>query len=1053
MRNSLHRWFAAAGLLVALPSLGIAQQPTTVSGQVVNESNAPVNGVAVSITAYNVGALTDAAGRYSFTVPASRTGTATLIARRIGFTPQTATITLGSGPVTQNFTVRTSATQLEGVVVTALGVEREKSQLGTAQQQVTSEELTQTKAMNVVQQVQGKVSGVQITGAGTQGGSTNIVIRGANSLTGSNQPLFVVDGVPMSNSNRGGTLANGYDFGNAISDLNPDDIETFTVLKGPNAAALYGSRAANGVVVITTKKGGATGGRMRTELTSTYTWDRPMLLPDFQDRYGQGAGGEFSYVDGKGGGNGDGLDQSWGPKMDGRLIDQFTGPQQPWVPNPNNVSDFLETGHTFSTTLAVSGGSDRANARLSVGVDNVDGFVPNNFFQKTTALLAGGLQVSDKLTTNATVQYVRNNARNRPGVGYNNSILEQFFWFGRQVDMNALRDYTKGATVNNGPANREFNWNYNYHSNPYFVQQENSIADTRDRVAVTGQAAYQFTDWLNASLRSSSDIFRFDIDQKFAQGYSNTGYANPAYNGGFQFITDYHNEHNTELLVNMSRDLLPSVAFNGMVGGNVRRELYNLDAVTTTGINVAGIYNVSNAAITPTLTQEVRRRHVNSAFGSASFTYDGWWTVEGTARNDWSSTLPETQNSYFYPSVNTSIVLTEAMPALKNNWLSYAKVRGSFAEVGSDAQPYQLQTVFQGSPNKFGGQSQFTLGNSLFEPNLKPELTRSVEGGVEMAFFDGRASLDATVYKKSTRNQIYLVPISATSGYSQKLLNAGLMENVGFEALLTVTPIRRDGFDWNSTFNFAKNNNEVVRLAEGVNRILLGNGLFGEMRLEARPGQPYGAIYGYGHQRDEATGQPLISDGIPIGTDTMVYLGSNQPDWTGGWNNQFTFKNMSLNVLLDMRQGGKIMSYTNLVGEYSGVLESSLRGREIDWDNPGYVARGIDVETGLPNTVAVNSEVYFQSAYIGGLAEPYVYDASYVKLREVRFGYDLPSSFAGRMGAESVSLALTGRNLALWTDVPNIDPEFAYSSGNIQGMEYAIPANTRSFGLSVRITP
>ena len=295
--------------------------------------------------------------------------------------------------------------------------------------------------------------------------------------------------------------------------------------------------------------------------------------------------------------------------------------------------------------------------------------------------------------------------------------------------------------------------------------------------------------------------------------------------------------------------------------------------------------------------------------------------------------------------------------------------------------------------------------------------------------------------------------VVCTASILQQCLNAGLMENTGVEALVTVTPVRTGSFDWSSTFNFAKNNNEVVRLAEGVNRILLGGGLFGEMRLEARPGQPYGAIWGYGHERDEATGLPLIQDGIPIGTDTMIYLGSIQPDWTGGWNNQFTFKNMSLNVLFDIRRGGSLMSYTNLVGEYSGVLESSLRGREIEWDNPGYVARGIDVDTGEPNEVAVNSEVYFQSAYIGGLAEPYVYDASYVKLREIRFGFDVPQRFASRLNAESVSLALTGRNLALWTDVPNIDPEFAYSSGNVQGMEYAIPANTRSFGLSVRITP
>ncbi|HYD52147.1 MAG TPA: SusC/RagA family TonB-linked outer membrane protein [Gemmatimonadaceae bacterium] len=1049
--NSLPGWFAGAALaLASLPAISVAQQATTVSGRVLNEGGVPVQGASVSITALNVGAYTNAEGRYTFTVPAGRTGPATLTARRIGYSPMTVQITLGGGSVTQDLTLRTAATQLEGVVVTALGVTREKSQLGTAQQQISSSDLTQTKAMNVVQQVQGKVSGVQITGGGTQGGSTNITIRGANTLAGNNQPLFVVDGIPVSNFNRGGGLGNGYDFGNAISDLNPDDIETFTVLKGPNAAAIYGSRAANGVIVITTKKGAATSGRMRVELASTYTFDRPMLLPDFQDLYGQGSAGSFQFVNGAGGGDCDGCDQSYGPRLDGRPIDQFTGKGQPWVAHPDNVKDFFETGRTFSSTLAVSGGTERANARLSVGVDNIDGYVPNNFFQKTSGLLSGTLQVSEKLNTTATIQYIRNNGKNRPGTGYNNSILEQFFWFGRQVDVGALKNYAQTGAANGGPAAREYNWNYNYHNNPYWIQQENAITDNRDRFIASAQASYRFTDWLNASLRSGSDIFRFDVDRNFAPGFLNGTYVNAAYQGGFQFTNDYNNEHNTELLVNLNRNVLPNLAVNAMAGGNVRREYYSSDGVQTTGISVAGIYNVNNSAITPTLSQEVRRRHVNSVFGSASFTWNGWWTVEGTARNDWSSTLPSGQNSYFYPSVNTSLILTDAVPAIKNNVLSYLKLRGSVAEVGSDANPYQLQTLFSGNPNKFGGLPQFSLGDVLAEPNLKPEITRSGEMGVEAGFFDGRATLDATYYDKRTRNQIYTVPVSATTGFSNKLINAGEMQNKGFEALLSVTPVQMRNFTWVSTFNYSKNTNKVLELAPGVSLINLGNGLFGEMRLEARKGQPYGTIQGYGFARDEQ-GRILTEDGYPMHADTMSNLGSIMPDWTGGWNNQFTYRNLSLNVLFDMRQGGKLMSFTNLVGHYSGVLEGSLLGREEDWDKPGVKFNGIDVATGQPNEVYANSELYFQSLF--GLAEPYVYDASYVKLREIRLGFDLPTNLAGRLGASSMSLALTGRNLAVWKEVPNVDPEFAYSSGNFQGVEYGVPANPRSIGLSVRITP
>jgi TonB-linked SusC/RagA family outer membrane protein len=1073
MRSLSNRLLAGALLATLVPAALAAQQPTTVTGRVTTDATAPLSGVSVSIPALRVGGYTDQNGRYTFSTPATASGqTVTLVARRLGSAPDSARITLGGGTVTQDFRLAAAATQLTGVVVTALGIERDKSQLGTAQQQITSEDLNVTKAMNVVQQVQGKVSGVNITGSGTPGGAVSIVIRGQNSLANSNSPLFVVDGIPVSNSNRGGGLGNGYDFGNAISDLNPEDIESFTVLKGPNAAAIYGSRAQNGAIVITTKKGMASQGRMRTEVSTLYTFDRPGRLPDFQNLYGQGAGGDFEYLDGAGGGTNDGLDQSFGPRMDGRLICQFNSPgagtgactATPWVPQPGNVENFFETGHTFSTTIATSGGTERANARMSVGMDNVDGFVPNNFFQKTTGLLSGNLQVSNKLSTNAVLQYVRQNGKNRPGTGYNNSILEQFFWFGRQVDVEQLKNWQQGGAVNGGDPNREFNWNYNYHNNPYFIQEANSVQDTRDRFIIQGTAKYQFMPWLSASLRSGSDIFKFNIDQRFPQAFLNGAYVNQSYQGGFNFLQDYRNEHNTELMVNASRDLTSSLVMNAMLGGNLRREIFDTRQTSTTGISVAGIYNVSNAAITPTLGQNIQRRQMNSVFGSVSGTFNGFWTVEATGRNDVSSTLPADNNSYFYPSVNTSLVLTDAFSALRNDYLSYLKVRGSWARVGNDTDPYQLATVFQGNPNKFGGLSQFTLGNNQLLPDLEPENTTSVEAGIEAGFFDGRATIDLTGYAKETQNQIYLVPVSPTTGFANKLINAGTMQNKGFEALLTLVPLQlSNGFEWTTTINYGQNNNQVVALAEGVQRIVLGNGLFGDVRLEATKGLPYGALWGYdilrcdqnhidsGDCGDAQRGQILTSGGIPLQTDTMVYLGSIQPKWTGGISNQLSWRGLSAGALFDIRHGGKIMSYTNYVGNYSGVLESTLIGREVDWDNPGIVVNGWDVDNQAPNAENVTSETYFQNLF--GATGATTYDASYVKLREFRLGYDLPQRWASRVRAQSVSLALTGRNLALWTDVPNVDPEFAYSSGNFQGIEYAFPGNTRSWGLSVRLTP
>ncbi len=1098
MTRHLHRVVAVAGTLLGLLPAAALAQGTTISGRVTSDAQAPLQGVSVSIATLGAGAYTDDAGRYSFTVPAARaTGqTVALSARRIGFVPKTVSITLSGASITQDFALTASATQLTGVVVTALGLTREKSQLGTAQQQITSTDLNVTKALSIVDQMQGKVSGVQITGAGTQGGSTNIIIRGSNSITGVNTPLFVVDGVPVSNMDRGGSANGAFDYGSAISDLNPEDVESMSVLKGPNAAALYGSRAANGVIVITTKKGHSTGGRGRVDGTTTFTLDSPSRLWDYQNLYGQGAAGEFQYVDGAGGGVHDDLDQSFGPKLDGRTTGcthigndptkaydtsapclQFTSPNaaSPWIAHPDNVKDFFNTGHTSSTNIAATGGTDRANARLSVGSDNTLGIVPNNFFQKTSGLLSGNLQVTDKFSTSGTLQYVRNSARNRPGTGYTVGIMESMIWFGRQVDMNALKaNVNLPGSTNGGPADREYNWNYNFHNNPFWLQNDNPLYDARDRFIASASATYKILDWVNATFSSGSDIYNYNINQDFAHG--NLAYADAAFAGGFNDRNQYRNENNTQMLLTASRGIGSHFAFNGTAGGNMRAEQQSTSSVNTAGISAPGIYNVANAAIAPTLAQEELRRQVNSVFGSAAFTWNNWWTVEGTARNDWSSTLPQGSNSYFYPSVNTSIVLSDAFPSLKDHGISYLKLRGAVAQVGNDADPYKLRATYTGNSNKFGGLPQFSFGDVLANPILKPEITNSSEGGAELGLLDGRITLDASLYSKLTKNQIFNVTISPATGFTSKAINAGRIDNKGFEALLTLIPLRLgNGAEWTTTFNYSHNVSKVAELSPGIQTIVLGS-TWGT-NTEARLGDPYGDIYGYAFLRDSATHQLILNpssrpDGVAEAITQrgpLQVLGNIQPKWIGSWGNTFTYKNYSLTALIDVRRGGQFFSVSNFWGDYAGITQASLQGREVDWNNPGVVVKGVlksscgagsrastdgqyvCVGGGTANTLTSTSEDYFQNIY--PVVESSIYTDNWVKLRELRFGIDLPSSLASRLKVSSANIAFVGRNLWTSTNVPNIDPEFSYSTGNYQGSEFAALPNPRSVGFSVRLTP
>ena len=1058
MKRMLVAVAALAGSMLALPALSQAQS-AIIAGRVTAETGEAVPAATVAVTALGVDAITDDQGRYSFAIPAARLsgGSVTVQVRRIGYGSRSITVTPRVGATTAaNFVVAALVNQLEGVVTTALGVQREKSQLGTAQQEISSKDLNATHSQNFVDQLAGKVSGMTVTGSGTPGASTKITIRGSNSINGDNNPLFVVDGVPVSSDDRGGSFnvgsisnsaSAGLDLGSVINDINPEDIESVSVLKGPNAAALYGSRAANGVIVITTKHGSNSDSKLRTSLTSTYTWDTPSKYMDWQNLYGQGSAGKFAYLDGQGGGVNDGYDQSYGPRMNGQLIPQFDSPvvngvrqATPFIAHPDNSDSFFQTGHNFSNTFAVSGGTDNSNGRFSIGNTEIQGVIPNNTFRTLTSALAGNFRIGSKFSTSGSVQYIQGQAHNRPGQGYNTGILEQFIWFGRQVDMNELKAKQYDANGN------LYNWNTNFHNNPYWLQDANPEYDIRNRIIGSVSGTYTIANWLSATLRGGQDYYNWNINRDFAAG--NIQYSDPNYAGAFSAANQNNTESNVDLLFNANKSFTDRLAFNGLFGGTLRRNTFGSSNISTPGISVPGIYNVSNAAITPTLQQFASDHRVNSVYESGALTWDNWWTVEATGRTDWSSTLPAGQNSYFYPGVNTSMVLTNALPQLKSKFLSYAKLRGAFARVGSDATPYQLATVFQGASTKFGSLPQFSLSDNLANAFLKPEQTTSAEIGAELAFIDSRITLDASYYDKETKNQILNLVIPPTSGYSTQAINAGQISNKGFEATLGVTPMRSEtGLNWTSTLNYASNKSKVIALTPGLTTVILGTQR--SASVVATVGQPYGQLTGYTFLRD-ASGNLITQNGMPVRGPQAV-LGNVNPRWVGGWNNAFRLRRFTASFLFDFHEGGKFFSNTNMMCDQSGMCANTLKGREVDWNNPGIVVKGMDQTTHQTNTINVTSEQYFQSLWL--INQAYTYDDSYVKLREVRIGYDLPSTFANRFNAQAVNVALVGRNLWTHSNVPNIDPEFTYSTGNSQGLEFAPMPTSRSIGITLQVTP
>lgn len=1068
-------------LALAIGVIQGAAQVTTVRGIVTTEEDGePVIGASVIVKGTSLGTVTDVNGRFELSgLPPSATrlliSYISLMAKEVAIAPQV------------SVTLKSDTHLLDEVVVTALGISREKKALGYTAQEVKQDALVQGKDNNLLNSLSGKIAGVRITNTQGDVGSSRIVIRGETSIAGENQPLFIVDGIPVDNSQLN-ARSSGRDFKNAIADLNPEDIKTLTVLKGPNAAALYGARAAHGAIVITTKGGDKRQKGIGITLHSSTQVSFVATLPEFQNLFGQGAGGRFSYVDGKGAGVNDGVDESWGPRLDiGLLIPQFDSPLDadgnrvatPWVSHPNNVRDYFRMGISTNNGISVARGDDKYQFRVGYNYEKQVSIVPDAGTNKTNISLNTDYHLAKWIVVGATANYIVYTAPSLPGSatpsGSNvrsNSPMLQFLWFGRQVDTNSLKaDYTR-------------NWNSSYYDNPFWSTSYNTQSQERHRLIGDLHAEFRLTDGLNVRFRTSTDWYNDRRKSKVKWGSAGAGspygsYAEDAYTV---------KENNTEVLATYIKQLNKNWGIDALLGFNVRNKQYENNYQAAPRLAVADLYTLTNSRDPLTSSNDFYRLRQYGLYGSIQLDYRRWAFLNITGRNDWSSTLPVDNNSYFYPSVTASVLLSEAF-GWRSKAVNYLKIRGGWSQVGADANPYQLATVFT-SETAFNGnplQSSSTIG---MNPNLKPEKTSSIEAGFEAAFWDNRLCLDFTYYKTDSRNQILKLATTAASGYTSQVRNAGHIRNRGYEIQLGAVPIQTSkGFRWNLDLNYGANSSKVVKLDdEGLitSYRLYSSGI----QILASVGEAYGTLFGTSYVRDANGNVVVDANGLPKISTTNKTLGKFTPDWTGGISNTFSYRSLSLSFLIDASVGGSIFSNTNKTGKYTGVLANTLSGRDAEhgglWyytdamgnnvrlsESPSYSVSsdglyyaqvngqstrvyqdGIMVEgvteSGSKNEEVVSAEKYYHRIY--SIAEANVYDASYVKLREVALSYRLPRLWTQKLHLQEASVTLTGRNLwTIYKSVPNIDPESALTTGNAQGVEaYSLPT-TRSFGVNLSV--
>ncbi|GAB3520995.1 SusC/RagA family TonB-linked outer membrane protein [Emticicia fontis] len=1005
-------------------------QDVNVTGKVTADDGSALPGVSVVLKGTNKGTQTDADGNYKI----AATKGSSLLFSFIGF--ETQTVAIGNMSVV-NVTLKSDAAQLNEVVVTALGISREKKSLTYTAQSIGSEKLTVSRDANVGNALAGKIAGVQVLGqSGAKFGSPNIRIRGVNSLTGGD-PLYVVDGTPVGN----------------ISDVNMDDVENLTVLKGPSATALYGNRASGGVIVITTKR--AKAGETTFTINHSTTMDRVGLLPKYQNEYGGGYSQEwdtFAYNPAIhpaswASFNGQKIldysaDESWGPRLDGSphrsAFSWQQGPEfgqlTPFSPSPNNVRDFFNKPFSHNTNLSFAKGGDNFQSRVSFTHLDNNGIIPNSKQIKDYISAKNTFNFTKKFSATLDITYSATRARNVPAdnygssggtsggvglptgvpvaaVGYNQTVGSFNQWFQRQIKIEDLRNYKNpDGTFRSWNIGGPLDSKPKYWDSPYTQMYESTNLNNNDRIYGSFGLSYKIFDFLTASVTTRRDWRNYYGEGRIASGTLNAGglgaYANYA-------TTGYENNHEALLALDKTFGKISVVA---NAGGNIRYSKTTVvSQATVGGLTTPGFYNIAASKDRPAVSNNLFERQVNSLYGSLSLGYDNTYFLEGTVRNDWSSTLPVAHNSYIYPSIGGSIVVSEWIP--KNSVLSFAKIRGSYAQVGTDVGPYNIYQVYT-TGNPFGSNPTQYLPTQLPNADLKPGLSSAYEGGIDLKFLNNRISLEFTAYKNDNKNQILPLTVPAASGYGSTLINAGLIQTKGFELHIGATPVKTaSGFTWDLDINFDRSTSKIVELASGLSNYQLGGPTWRTLTVNARVGEQWGLLEGKGYVTNDKGERVIGPDGHYLVKDTKP-LGSVLPKFKGGFLNVFTYKNISLRANIDFIVGGKFFSttrmfnaYAGLAAETAGLNELGKPKRDAVADGGGILLPGVTAD-GKPNTVRVETQSFYEDKMFG-FNEAWIYDQTYVKLREVALNYNVPKSLFNGKVFKSARVGLIVRNPVL----------------------------------------
>ena len=1053
-------------LIVGIPAA--FAQNRTVTGKVTDSKGEPVVGATVSAPGTQLSTQTNSDGVFAIALPKS---VQRLVITSVGFATQDVTIGSQSN---LSISLQASVSQLSEVIVTALGVERNRRSLQSSVTTVNGGELTQAREISTANALAGRVAGVNVSKVSSgPGGSSRVVIRGAKTLGSTlNQPLYVVDGVPIDNSNLGQAgLWGGADQGDAMNSINPDDIANIAVLKGASAAALYGSRAANGVVLITTKKGTGRKG-LGIEFNSNYVVESVVNLTDFQKTHGNGyykgttlenqvavtPGSIKEHWD-----NWLGLN-AWGPRMDGSQTTQFDGVSRPYVYAGDNWKRFYNTGSQLTNTIAVTGGSEGQNFRLSISDLRSTSVFPNAGFDRINASLATNSKFGKRLTVTSKILYSNEKTKNRPNLSDapGNANLAVYYTPNDVNIENMIGDPAKPGAVPSVEAQQaggisigdskapgeEFQVSPNlWQQNPYWAAYQFRNNDVRDRVIASGEARYNFTDFLYTSVQAGMDYYNLRNTRLTPQG---TGYNR---GGSISENENRVREVNLQYMVGYNKTFAEKFGVNAFFGGNSMRRSNEYIGAFGDGFNTPFLAAINNAK-QRNFGYDYGKSGINSIFGSAEFSYNNYLFITATARKDWFSVLNPKANSIVYPSIGASFVFTDALKQLPS-WLSYGKLRLSWAQVGnvSSVSPYQT-TLLYGAGNSHVGRplGGFLSGENYPNANLKPFTSTEFEYGIEARFFNNRLGLDITYYNQKTTNDILNANISRASGFGSTSVNIGQIGNKGLEVLLTGSPVRGE-LTWDVSLNFAKNNSKVISLIEGQTQLFVEEPRTRTAAIYHIVGRPYGMIMGLKQMRDPSGQLVFDADGAPLTDNTYQELGNGVPDFTGGLNNSFSWHGINLSFLIDFKSGGDIYSGTNVRMTQAGFTKQSLLGREGEapLTVTGVTADGTGYKP-FSKTLTPGEAANYWNRLGDRAQENFIYDASFAKLRQVTLGYTIPRKWLGRAPIQNLMVSFVARNLAiLYKNTPNIDPESTYSSSNAQGLDYFGMPATRTFGFNVRV--